>query len=172
MRVPSTRAALIAVMGVVAGSMGSSAASAASKPPVVVVDEVFSTTESDEYCGVDVTIERSGGVRVTEWYDDSGDVVRARAHVNGTTTITSELGTLIDQWVTNESFDPATLELTIVGNPYNVRLPGSGTGVLVNDAGKITINVATGDVSFIAGPHPAFLDGSAALADACAALWS
>jgi hypothetical protein len=167
MKKSTARAAVFSGVFAAAGLAGAMVASAAPSPPVVVFDEVVEHSGPDEICGVEATVSTSVRIRVTEWYDDNGEFVRGQAKLNGTTTIASELGTFTDRWAHNEFFDPVALELTVAGNMYNFHLPGSGTGLLVNDSGLITFNVETGDVDFVAGPHAAFLDEDAAFAEAC-----
>ena len=99
--------------------------------------------------------------------DVDGNFARGKVHVNGTTTITTENGSSIDRWTITDTFDPEDGTLTTTGNPLNVHVPGLGTGVLVNDSGRLSIDTDTGEVLFIGGPHPAFL-GPKAFDEACA----
>jgi hypothetical protein len=158
-------------MGMLAAFLSTGTASAAGEP-AVVVDDIVEFTENipaaESICGVDVTIDVTFKIRVTEWYDRDDELVRVQAHLNGTTLLTTENGTAIDRWSQNEFLDPETLVQTVAGTPYNLHVPGSGTGVLVNDSGLLKIDVTTGDAVFVAGPHPVFFDEEAAFAEVCA----
>lgn len=146
--------------------VGATPASAAK--PAVVHEQDFDNTSvvpDDPVCGVDVTIHEVGSVKVTEFYNNDGTLARVRAHVAGTTTITSESGEVVNRWAQNITFDPDTLTDTITGNSYNVHA-GAG-GVLVNDSGRIVIDLTTGEAIVINGPHQAWFGE---FDDACAVL--
>lgn len=163
---------IFAAVAVIATALLSSVPASANKPAVVedvTIVESFEVPAEEFVCDVDVSVELTLKVRVTEHLDKDGNVLRVRAHLNGTERVSSENATLVDRWTQVDFFDPAELTVTTAGNPWNVHLPGSGTGVLVNDSGLITFDVTNGDVLFVAGPHPAFF-GPEAFDEACAIL--
>lgn len=151
--------------------LATSSPASAAKPLVVVnetVEDEFVVSAEDFVCGVEAHFQETVKVRVTVYFDKNGDVLREVAHLNGTTRVTTENGTAIDRWSQKDVFDPATGIVTTTGNPYNIHVPGSGTGVLVNDSGRLTFDTETGEVLFVAGPHPVFLEGPAAFEEVCA----
>ena len=162
------RAKLIPTLfgAVIATWLVASPASAA--PPAVVYEEDFDNTwfvPDDPVCGVDITIHEVGTGKVTEFYDNDGDVTRVRVHSMGTTTRTTDFGQVVDRWSVNHTFDPETLTETTVGNVFNTHA-GAG-GVLVNDSGRLVIDVITGDELAVNGPHEAWFGE---FDDACAVL--
>ena len=162
-------AKLIAALSGVALATVVIAAPAAAAPPVVVLQEDFDNTfispaEFDP-CGVETTVHQVGSVKITDYLDNDGNFVRGRIHVMGTTYVTSEFGQVVDRWVWNGTFDPETLTDTQVGNIFNVHA-GPG-GVLVNDSGRIVIDVTNGEAITINGPHQAWFGE---FDDACAVL--
>ncbi len=162
-------AAAAGVMAIVCVSVGSASAAT----PVVVVDDTFvnefPVPAEDFECGVDAFIQETVKVRVTAFFDNDGNFVGDEAHLNGTTRVTTENGTAIDRWSEVDFFDPEDETVTTAGNPFNIQVPGSGTGVLVNDSGLITYDPETGEVLFIGGPHPAFF-GPEVFDEVCALL--
>jgi Tfp pilus tip-associated adhesin PilY1 len=152
---------------VIATGLVVSPASAA--PPAVVVEGDFENTffvpAADDVCGVDTMVHEVGSVKITEFYDNDGDMIRARRKVMGTTTVTTEFGQVVDRWSENGTFDPGTLTVTVTGNPYNVHA-GTG-GVLVNDSGRIVIDTRTDEALVVNGPHQARFGE---FEDACAVL--
>jgi len=145
------------------------ASPAAAAKPVVVVDEDFENTfvspAEESVCGVEETIHEVGSVKITDYFDNDGNFVRGKIHVMGTTHISTEFGELVDRWSWNGFFDPETLTDTQVGNIFNVHA-GPG-GVLVNDSGRLVIDVTTGEALVINGPHQAWFGE---FDDACAVL--
>lgn len=148
---------------------GWSPTTASAAPPVVVeegeFDNTFEVTADQFECDVDVVVHESGFIRVTEFRDSDGNLTKFHSHINATTRVTSEHGTIVDRWVENVTFDAVDLTRTFTGNIYNVHA-GAG-GVLVNDSGRLVFDDTTGEPIVINGPHEAFAGD---FADACAAL--
>ena len=151
---------------VTAGLMVSPASAA---PPAVVVEEEFENTfflpAGQEPCGVDTVVHEVGSAKITEFYDNDGDTIRSRRKAMGTTTITTEFGQIVDRWSETAVLDPETGTLTVTGNPFNVHA-GAG-GVLVNDSGRIVIDLSTGETLVVNGPHQWWFGD---FDDACAVL--
>ena len=145
------------------------ASPAVAAKPVVVVDEdfddMFVLSVEESTCGVEETVHEVGSAKTTHYFDKDGNFVRGNIHMMGTTTVTTEFGEVVDRWSWNGFFDPATLTLTQVGNVFNVHA-GPG-GVLVNDSGRLVIDVTTGEALVINGPHQAWFGE---FDDACAVL--
>jgi hypothetical protein len=156
-----------AVTTTIFAAIGPTSASAAE--PVVIVEEDFENTffspAEQDPCGVDTTVHEVGSVKITEFYDNDGNLNRARTKVMATTTVTTDFGQLVDRWSQNTTFDPETLTDTVTGNVFNTHA-GAG-GVLVNDSGRIVIDVRTGEALVVNGPHQAWFGE---FDDACAVL--
>ena len=158
------------VLAVVAGTVSALALVAghvAAAPPVVVdegtFDDTFEVPADEFFCDVDVTVNEVGSFRVTDFYDRDGNFVRGRVHVMGTLTVTSAYGQAVDRWAQNDTFDPEDLTVTFTGNPWNTHA-GAG-GVLVNDSGRIVVDVTTGEAVVVNGPHQAFFGDFDALCE-------
>lgn len=127
-------------------------------PPGVVFEDDFENTflvpAEDAVCGVDTTVHEVGSVKITEFYDNDGNLIRGRLKVMATTTVTTDFGHIVDRWSQNTTFDPETMTDTVVGNVFNTHA-GSG-GVLVNDSGRIVIDLTTGEELVVNGPHQAW----------------
>ena len=145
------------------------ASPAAAAKHVVVVDEDFDDTfvvpAEDSVCGVEETIHDVGSFKVTEYFDNDGNFVRAKVRAMGTTHVSTEFGEVVDRWSWSGTFDPETVTFTQAGNVFNVHA-GAG-GVLVNDSGRIVIDEVTGEALVINGPHQAWFGE---FDDACAVL--
>ena len=128
-------------------------------------ENTFFVPAEDDVCGVDTTVHEAGSVKITEFYDNEGNLIRARTKVMGTTTITTDFGHVVDRWSQSRTFDPETLTDTVTGNPWNVH--GGAGGVLVNDSGRIVIDLATSDALVINRPHQTWFGE---FDDACAVL--
>jgi hypothetical protein len=93
-------------------------------------------------------------VRVTEYFNDSGEMVRARTYGHGSGTFvnseTGESNTGSSPQIYFDDYVAGTT--TIVGRLNHNNLPGEGNVAL--DAGRIVFDMNTGDVLFSAGPHP------------------
>jgi hypothetical protein len=118
------------------------------------------TSVNTELCGFPITFDENGSFKVKTFYDAEGNPVRtiltnfkdrytATATTNGKTLSTNYPLAVI------EYGEDLRLELGL-RNAY--RVPG--TGVVLLDAGRVVIDLATGDVLFEAGQHQ-FLEGDA-----------
>jgi hypothetical protein len=104
------------------------------------------------------------------WFDADGNPVRAVEHYNYDTIYYAD--TNPDEYlrggpgeVENDHFDLIDGIVAVLGLPFKLTIPGYG--VVFHDAGRIEIDLATGDVLFKAGPSD-FLDEN--LEAICAAL--
>jgi hypothetical protein len=161
---------LATLVGAVAATALLASPASAAQPEVVVnetFDDTFSVPAAEDPCGVDTEVRQVGKVRITDYFDNDGNFTKAHIKVNGTTTLTTEFGEVVDRWTLSEWFDFETLTSTQSGNVYNVHNPGGGGGVLVNDSGRIVIDTTTGEALVINGPHQAWFDD---FDDACAVL--
>ena len=159
---------MVALTGAVLATVLIASPAAAAKPVVVFeadFDDTFVVPAEEFICGVEATIHEVGSVKVTDYFDKDGNFVRGHVRVRGTTHVTTEFGEVVDRWSWNGFFDPETLTDTQVGNIFNVHA-GPG-GVLVNDSGRIVIDVTTGQANVINGPHQAWFGD---FDDACAVL--
>jgi hypothetical protein len=155
----SMRRKLITTAAAVGAMLGLGVGPATAAPPSTFIDETFDEefvepAESNP-CGVEATIHERGSVRVTDYFDEDGNFVRGMAHVRGTTTVTTAYGQTIDRWSFTEHFDPESLTVMQAGNIFNVH-PSDGGRILVNDSGRIVIDVTTGEALEINGPHDAW----------------
>jgi hypothetical protein len=143
------------------------AASALAAPPTTEVTEVELgdfLSINDELCGFPITFDESGSFKVKTFYDAEGNRVRtiltnfndrytATATANGKTLSTNYPLTVHTSFEEDE--EDLRLELGL-RNAY--RVPGAG--VVLLDAGRVIIDLATDDVLFEAGQHQ-FLNGDA-----------
>jgi hypothetical protein len=125
---------------------------------------VTHTTESEEFTGTiekwrecdgfDINLEFDVTLRITQYYDANGDLVRERVKAYGTGTLinseTGETNTGSSPQIYFNDFIEGTE--TTVGRRNHNNLPGEGNVAL--DAGRIVIDMQTGEVLFSAGPHP------------------
>jgi hypothetical protein len=142
----------------------------AAKPQVVENERYeFSATvpAEEDPCGVESEYHEVGKVRITDYFDNNGDFVRAHVKLNATSTVTTQFGEVVDRWSWSGWFDAETITFTQSGNVYNAHNPGGGGGVLVNDSGRIVIDETTGEALVINGPHEAWFGE---FDDACAVL--
>jgi hypothetical protein len=138
------------------------AAPALAVPPTTeeVTIEDFSFVDT-ELCGFPVTFTENGTFKVTTFYDDQGNPVESilsNSNVRYTSSATANGKTLVTNYplVIITSFEDGTrLELGL-RNAYSVP----GEGVVLLDAGRIVIDLVTGEVQFEAGQHQ-FLEGDA-----------
>ena len=149
-------------------------APATAVPPVVVldedVDEVVTLPASDSPCGIELTLHDVYSIRVTGFLDKDGNLVRGQQQAHGTARVSSEYGEWVDRWAYSEHFDPETLTTALNGNKYNIHA-GPG-GVLLNDSGRLVIDLTTDEAIVINGPHEGwpYSDWSGDWDDACAAV--
>lgn len=148
-RLAATTVGAVTIMAMAAGP-------AAAAPPVVVLDETFednySVPAEEDPCGVDTDVTLVEHVRITEFLDKDGNVRSAQVHVHGTTTTTSAHGELVDRWALTERFDLEAGTVATTGNVWNVH-PASGGRVLINDSGRVVMDLETGEPISIRGPH-------------------
>jgi len=137
-------------------------ASAAAPNVFVVVDEGRNEVACD---GFTVVQEFRATIRVKEWLDDSGDLIRVIANVRWEGTLTnSETGFSIrDNASWTDFFDVASGDFAQAGLIWSLNVPGEG--IVLLDAGQIIFH-PDGSVT-IHGPHQFFESGLELL---CAAL--
>ena len=125
---------------------------------------VTHTTESEEFTGIieqwrecdgfDIDLEYDVTIGATQYFDANGDLVRERVKAYGTGTLinseTGETNTGSSPQIYFNDFIEGTE--TTVGRRNHNNLPGEGNVAL--DAGRIVIDMQTGEVIFSAGPHP------------------
>jgi hypothetical protein len=136
------------------------AAPALAVPPTteVVTIEDFSFVDTS-LCGFEVTSTENGRFKVTTFFDEEGNPVQSiltNSNLRYTSTAETNGKTLLTNYalVVITSFEDGTrLELGL-RNAYQVP----GEGVVLLDAGRVIIDLATGDVVFEAGQHQ-FLEG-------------
>lgn len=133
----------------------------AAPPQVVFEDRWDDTFVLDHLCEEGpVTIHTTGMVRLTQFFDNEGNLVRETILVNATDIISSDEAELFDRWAWAGTFDAATETFFERGNQWNVHA-GAG-GVLVNDSGLIRFTFdEEGEfvVLKVAGPRDTFPDG-------------
>lgn len=137
-------------------------ASAAAPNIFVFVDEGTGEAPCD---GFTVVQEFRVTIRVKEWLDDSGDLIRVVANFRWEATVTnSETGFSIrDNASWTDFFDAASGEFAQAGLIWNLNVPGEG--IVLLDAGQIIFH-PDGTVT-VHGPHQFFESGLDLL---CAAL--
>lgn len=147
------------------------ASPALAAPPEVVLQDSFEetfTVPAGAFCDVAVTFHNVGTIKLTEFSDADGNVVRMTAHLGGTTTVTSDHGQVVNRWRQYGVFDPAENTITWSGNSFNVHA-GAG-GILANVSGHWVEDAATGEVTVVGGPHEDPTSDPDALAAVCAEL--
>ena len=104
--------------------------------------------------GFVINLEFDVTLRITQYYDANGNLVRERVKAYGTGTLinseTGETNTGSSPQIYFNDFIEGTE--TTVGRRNHNNLPGEGNVAL--DAGRIVIDMQTGEVLFSAGPHP------------------
>jgi hypothetical protein len=158
---------LTAVVGMV--FTVAAAVPAVAAPPVVYDQGGFEdsyTVPAEAFpCGVEVTFHEDMTYRFTAFLDRDGEVVREMGHIGGTTTVTSAYGQITNRWRENAVLDPESGTISWTGNSFNIHA-GAG-GVLVNMSGRWIVDLATDDLTFVAGPHE---DPDEDFSDLCAVL--
>ncbi|HSK26430.1 MAG TPA: hypothetical protein VK894_05915 [Jiangellales bacterium] len=132
--------------------------------PVTYTEEfsdVFTDTES---CEFDVEVSFAGTLRITEFYDGTGNLVRVqiKGEDHGTATANGKTASGRDNWL--ETFDAGTGTSTIRGLYIRFNIPGHG--VVLLDVGYAEFD-GDGVLVQLSGPHQAFEGDFEAL---CAAL--
>lgn len=127
----------VAVATIIGGTIAVAAPlQASAAPPQVVVEERWEDTYVNDWlCAEPFTVQESGKVRITQFFDKDGEFVRETIHINGMSILTGDGGELFDRWAFAGTFDPETETFFERGNHWNVHA-GAG-GVLVNDSGII-----------------------------------
>ena len=105
-------------------------------------------------------------IRVTTFFDNAGNPIRAQVHVNFNGVITNSV---TGRTVSDPGHFTITIDLqegtsTYAGLVFAITVPGEGIAVL--DAGKVVFD-AEGNVIFVGGPHQFLEEGPALI---CAAL--
>ena len=143
--------------------------------PALILDDTFTFGPEVQptlsgYCGFEVMTEGSESVRITEFYDKTGDFAKATVHVNGSARYWTDHGEATENFALNIKFFPDGSQVTI-GNVWNVH--DSTGGLLIQDSGRVVFD-AMGDITTVNGPHEelfAFFEVDASgVQDFCAAL--
>jgi hypothetical protein len=122
------------------------AAPAVADAPVVVEewdDEFEGLSQLTEVCGFNVYVSGHETGIVKMFVDSNGDPTHFTYHINGAATLSTDEGvTGFDRWAQTIVDDVANDRVIFRGNSFNTHVPGSGTGIVVNDSGHITITAA------------------------------
>lgn len=164
------RAVVTTLAAVISAVLLMASPAVAAAPQVVLqdsVDETF-TVPAGAFCGVAVTFHDVGTIKLTEFSDADGNLVRMTVHLGGTTTVTSDHGKVVNRWRQFGVFDPATNTITWSGNSFNVHA-GAG-GILANVSGHWVQDAATEEVTVVGGPHQDPTSDADVLAAVCAEL--
>jgi hypothetical protein len=121
------------------------------------IDDIFDCGSFEVLDSIDVTATRR------TFFDEAGNPVKRQAHVSiiGTITNTTTGKSFTDRGSVNNLFDFEGGTLQQAGVNFHINVPGKG--VVLLEAGKIVVDLATGDVLFKAGP-------TGSLDDLCAGL--
>jgi hypothetical protein len=147
---------LLRVLLALALGVGSLAfAAPASAVPPDIERFHFEGTQPWTSCdGFDIIINFSVDGLYTAFFDQQGNLVREQIHFQGTgelvNTVTGKTET--GSSPTMEIVDYKRGTDTTVGLVFHNNIPGQGIVALA--AGRITFNLATGEVLFEGGPHP------------------
>ena len=129
-------------------------ATAFAVPPQVVTEEEVTFSEvfpAGTVCPFEVSREGTESWRVTEFYSKDGSLTSVHEHVRGTTTYFSSYGEASENFAGTNVIDLETQTFTANGNAFNIHA-GVG-GVLVNDSGRIVIDLKTFEALVINGPR-------------------
>ena len=129
---------------------------AAAPTSEVIVVEDFEYVD-EELCAFPVTFVDRGTFKLTTFYDRAGNAVKAVAtnhRVRYTVSATANLRTLTTNApaVVIETFEQGTELVLGLHNAYHVP----GAGVVLLDAGRVLIDLQTGEALFEGGPHQLF----------------
>jgi hypothetical protein len=143
--------------------------------PVVVVDDTFTYGPEvrpvlSGYCGFEVMAEGSESVRVTEFFDNDDNFVKATVHVHGTVSYWTDHGEANENFALSISFFPDGSQV-VLGNVWNVH---DSTGrLLIQDSGRVVFD-DMGEIATVNGPHEELLAfyevDDSGVQDFCAAL--
>lgn len=123
-----------------------------------------------DFCGFNVYFSgHETGVEKT-FVDSNGDPTHLQVHIKGAATFWTDDGaTGFDRWALTIVVDLVDFGVILRGNNFNYHVLGSGSGVVINDSGQITI---TSEGITINGPADTWEDGDAAKQRVCDALSS
>ena len=132
------------------------AALAAVERQVNEFENQFEDPLGAELCGVDEFLVHESGVeRVTEFFNQDGDLVKVHVNVTGSTEITGD-GELLAwenfAFMVILDFEEGTV--TQNGNVFNIHVTGEGN--VVNDSGQIVFSLEDDSLLEVRGPHEAF----------------
>jgi hypothetical protein len=134
------------------------AAPASATPPTVETFHFEGTAPWTSCEGFDIVVNFRVDITERTFYDANGAPVRIQAQIRGegqlVNTVTGASNTGSGPIV--ETVDLRAGTVTDVGLGFHNNLPGAGIVALA--AGKITIDLETGEVLFSAGPQPDFED--------------
>jgi hypothetical protein len=143
----------------IAVSAVTTAAPAQAAPPETATVTDSGTVKAWVKCeGFNIDLTYTETTRITKYFDSSGNVIRGRIAYHGTGTITNSVTGASNTGKSPEIdfYDITGNTLTIVGRTFHNNVRGRGNVALV--AGRTVIDLTTGEVNFVAGPHPAFGD--------------
>ena len=102
-------------------------------PPLATPPEQFTAPIGGSFTlaqcdGFDVIDTNSGWPRITDFYDNSGNLVESAVHINTSDQISNSVTGFIvsNTFASNETNDPAINEYFIRDVAYNVTFPGYG----------------------------------------------
>jgi len=125
-------------------------------------DQVF---DDPDYCaayGLTFHVVQHETLLFTTWQDASGNTVKVFAHHDLAFELSANGKTLRESDHYNNTFvrvtdsDPPQFTAVTVGNETHIL---GDRGIVLLDAGRI-VEAASGEITFIAGPHPQFLGGT------------
>jgi hypothetical protein len=133
-------------------------------------DEFGGLSEFTEVCGFDVYFSGHETGIERMFVDSNGDPTHLSVHINGAATFWTDDGvTGFDRWALTIVVDLVDFGVILRGNNFNYHVPGSGTGIVINDSGQITITAAGITIN---GPADTWEDWDAANQRLCDALSS
>ena len=175
MRTIHTAALMTGTLGLGTLSLALAPAASAARPEMEVDSYLrTSTYAAGEVCPMELQATDEITDRIQTFEDGTVRLVR-----NGTTTVVASSNPdtdtpVVDHWVLTRTWDPESASIVTTGNEWNTHLPGTGTGVLVNESGRLVVDYDDGDpadgfVVFSAGPHETDEVGPGSFGD-CSAL--
>jgi hypothetical protein len=162
--------ALAAIAAILAAVAALPVRPAGATAPHVETEHVEFTLTYDCGNGVVLIDEVTEDLRFTTFFDQDGTPVRVTVHVTYFGVVTNPTS---GQNVEDLAFFTGIVDLvagtdTTVGLYYSSTVPG--VGVVLHDIGRVVVN-ASGEVTFVAGPHDVVIDaGGDPTALFCAAL--
>jgi hypothetical protein len=133
-------------------------------------DEFVGLSQFTEVCGFNVYVSsHETGVERT-FVDSNGNPTHLSVHIRGAGTYWTDEGvTGFDRYALTIYVDLVNGDVILRGNNFNTHVPGSGTGIVINDSGQVTI---TSEGITINGPADTWEDWDAANQRFCDALSS